>query len=212
MAAKVIEEEASAEAVAAGGYDAVIVAVGAKPVVTKYERQTDLQVHSIYDYCKSPESHDLGEHVLIAGGCFMNLEVAQSLLRAGKKVTVASRRGGGMMGVMEIGNDNSSPQQQRLMILNAQKGIKYKLGKDVAGVSAEGVTLKDLRTKQEELVPCDSMLICRGYTGKAAIADELRERELDVYEIGDCTMKIRCNEKRNIGDAILEGWQVGNRI
>ena len=209
---KVIEEEATAEKIAAGGYDTVIVAVGAKPVVTKYEKQNDLQVHSIYDYCKSPESYDLGERVLIAGGCFMNLEVAQSLLRAGKKVTVASRRGGGMMGVMEIGNDNSSPQQQRLMIINAEKGIRYKLGKDVAAVSAEGVTLKDLRTKNEELVPCDSMLICRGYTGNAKFADELRALDLDVYEIGDGTMKIRCNEKRNIGDAILEGWQVGNRI
>ena len=116
------------------------------------------------------------------------------------------------MGVMEIGNDNSSPQQQRLMIINAEKGIVYKLGKDIAGVSAEGVTLKDLRTGKEELVPCDSMLICRGYTGDAKFADELRTLGADVYEIGDGTMKIRCNEKRNIGDAILEGWQVGNRI
>ena len=209
---RVIEAEATAEELLAGHFDAFVVATGAKPVITKYEKQEDLQVHSIYDYCRDPKSFDLGDRIVIAGGCFMNLEVAQSLLRAGKQVTVTSRRGGGMMGVMEIGDDNSSPQQQRLMILNAQKGIRYQLAKDVAGVSKEGVTLRDLRTKKEELIPCDSLLICRGYRGTPEIYDTLRGLDKEVYAVGDCTMKLRCNEKRNIGDAILEGWQVGNRI
>lgn len=209
---KVIEAEADAETILAGKYDAVIIAAGAQHVITKYEKQSDFQVHSIYDYCKDPKSFDLGERVMIAGGCFMNLEVAQSLLRAGKKVVVSSRRGGGMMGVMELGDDNSSPQQQRLMILNAQKGLVYKLAKDIAGVSKEGVTLKDVKTKQEEFVACDSLLICRGYRGTMTLFDELYEKGQEVYAVGDCTMKLRCNEKRNIGNAILEGWQIGQRI
>ena len=208
----VIEDEATAEKVLAGNYDAVIVATGAVPVITKFEKQGLANVHSIYEYCGNPAAYDLGEKVVIAGGCFMNLEVAQSLLRAGKKVTVVSRRGGGMMGVMEIGDDNSSPQQQRLMILNAQKGIKYKLAKDVASVTETGVTLRDLKTKAEETIECDSLLICRGYTGRPKIYDELLKEMSEVYLIGDSKMKIRCNDKRNIGDAILEGWQIANRI
>ena len=208
----VVEEEATAEKVAAGSFDAVIVAAGAVPVITRYEKQNDLQVMSIHEYCGDPEAVQLGDRVVIVGGCFMNLEVAQSLLRQGKQVTVASRRGGGRMGVMEIGDDNSSPQQQRLMILNAQKGIQYKLAKDIAGVNEKGVILRDMKTKQEELVECDSVLICRGYTGRPKIWNELQDKVQDLYLIGDSKMKIRCNDKRNIGDAILEGWQVGNRI
>lgn len=208
----VIEKEADAGTVLAGGYDAVIVAAGAQPVEAKIKGMELENVHTIYDYCRDPEHTEIGERVVICGGCFMNLEVAQSLLRAGKKVTVTSRRGGGMMGVMEIGNDNSSPQQQRLMILNAQKGISYKLGKDIASFDEKGITLRDLRTKKEEHIECDTVLVCRGYTGTPGLYDELIGKVPEIYKAGDCKMTLRCNEKRNIGDAILEGWQIANRI
>ncbi len=208
----VIEEEATAEKVLEGNYDAVIIATGAVPVITKYEKQGTGNVCSIHEYCSDPASVNVGERVVIAGGCFMNLEVAQSLLREGKQVTVTSRRGGGMMGVMEIGDDNSSPQQQRLMILNAQNGIRYMLAKDVAGVTEESVILKDMKTGAKETVPCDTLLICRGYTGRPKIFEELCDKMQEIYMVGDCKMKIRCNEKRNIGDAILEGWQIAQRI
>ena len=117
-----------------------------------------------------------------------------------------------MMGIMELGDDNSSPQQQRLMILNAQKGVTYKTGKDIARFTDEGIVLKDLRSKQEETVKCDSILVCRGYTGTPKIYDELLGKIKEIHKIGDCTMTLRCNDKRNIGNAILEGWQIANRI
>ncbi|MCR5449336.1 MAG: NAD(P)/FAD-dependent oxidoreductase [Solobacterium sp.] len=208
----VIEEEATAEKVLQGGYDAVIVAAGAVPIKAKISGMDLLNVHTVYDYCKDPQSIWLGETVVIAGGCFMNLEVAQSLARAGKKVIVTSRRGSGMMGIMELGDDNSSPQQQRLMILNAEKGVTYKTGKDIARFTDEGIVLKDLRSKQEETVKCDSILVCRGYTGTPKIYDELLGKVKEIHKIGDCTMTLRCNDKRNIGNAILEGWQIANRI
>ncbi|MCQ2508168.1 MAG: NAD(P)/FAD-dependent oxidoreductase [Dorea sp.] len=208
----VVEEEATAEKVLAGNYDAVIVATGATPVITKFEKASVGNVHSVHEYCGNPESIDLGENVVIAGGCFMNLEVAQSLLRAGKKVTVVSRRGGGMMGVMELGDDNSSPQQQRLMILNAEKGLKYKTGKNVKAITEHEIVIEDIKSKKQESIPCDSVLICRGYVGKPKIYEELASARDEVYLIGDAKMKIRCNEKRNIGDAILEGWQIANRL
>ncbi|MBQ1531759.1 MAG: FAD-dependent oxidoreductase [Solobacterium sp.] len=208
----VIEEEATAEKVLQGGYDAVIVAAGAVPVTAKISGMDLSSVHTVYDYCRDPQGIRLGDTVVIAGGCFMNLEVAQSLARAGKKVIVTSRRGGGMMGIMELGDDNSSPQQQRLMILNAQKGVTYKTGKDIARFTDEGIVLKDLRSKQEETVKCDSILVCRGYTGAPKIYDELLGKVKEIHKIGDCTMTLRCNDKRNIGNAILEGWQIANRI
>ena len=72
--------------------------------------------------------------------------------------------------------------------------------------------IRDMKTKREETIECDSLLICRGYTGRPKIFEELRAAGVDTYLIGDAKMKIRCNEKRNIGDAILEGWQIANRL
>ncbi len=208
----VLNEEADAEKVLAANYDAVIVATGAEPVTARYPGTERANVHTVYDYCRDPEHTETGDTVVIAGGCFMNLEVAQSLARKGKKVIVTSRRGGGMLGVMEIGDDNSSPQQQRLMILNAQKGVTYKLAKDIVRITDEGIVLKDLKTQQEETVACDTVLVCRGYTGTHRLYDALCGKVKEVYRIGDAKMTLRCNEKRNIGNAVLEGWQIANRI
>ena len=208
----VIHEEADAEKILSAGYDAVIVASGLEPVIARYEGMDSDNVHTVYDYCKNPEAIELGEHVVIAGGCFMNLELAQSLARKGKKVTVVSRRGGGMMGLMELGDDNSSPQQQRLMILNAEKKVAFKTAKDIARITPEGIYLKDLKTKKEEFVACDNVLVCRGYKGVSRLYDALLGKVNEVYRIGDAKMLLRCNDKRNIGDAILEGWQIANRI
>ena len=47
---------------------------------------------------------------------------------------------------------------------------------------------------------------------KRKIYDELLKEMSEVHLIGDSRMKIRCNDKRNIGDAILEGWQIAQRI
>ncbi len=116
------------------------------------------------------------------------------------------------MGVMELGDDNSSPQQQRLMILNAEKGLKYKTGKNVKAITEHEIVIEDIKSKKQESIPCDSVLICRGYVGKPKIYEELASARDEVYLIGDAKMKIRCNEKRNIGDAILEGWQIANRL
>lgn len=209
---RLIKEEATSEKILSGNYDAVIIATGAEPVAARYQGMELPSVHSIYDYCKDPDAIETGDTVVIAGGCFMNLEVAQSLARKGKKVIVTSRRGGGMMGVMEIGDDNSSPQQQRLMILNAEKGVKYMLAKDIVRMEADAIVLRDLKTKKEETVKCDSILICRGYRGVSGLYDALSGKVKEVYLIGDAKMALRCNEKRNIGNAVLEGWQIANRI
>ena len=86
---------------------------------------------------------------MIVGGCFMNMEMAYSLLLKGKKVILSSRRGTGRMGLMELGDDNSSPGQQRLNILMAQHRDRLTMlfGKNLKEITEDGAVLEDIKTK-----------------------------------------------------------------
>ncbi len=210
-----IEEEATAEKILAGNFDAVLLATGAKPLACHVKGvETHQNVMTVYDYASKAETAQLGDTVMIIGGCFMNLEMAYGLALKGKNVILSSRRGTGNMGIMELGNDNSSPGQQRLNILMAKHRDKIKmlLGKNIVEINEKGAVLSDVKTKEHMQVDCDTILICRGYTGKPKLYDALYDKVPELYVVGDATMKVRCNDKRVIGHAIEDGFRVANRI
>lgn len=217
LGVNVIEREADARTLIEGGYDAVIVATGAPALPAKCKGAADHagKVRSLRDFAENPDADSLGQTVLIVGGCFMNLEMALSLLRKGKRVIVSSRRGA-TMGTMELGDDNSSPQQQRLNILldefRKEGRLEFKLNRSFVEVTGAGAVLRDGKTKKEEDVPCDDILMCRGYHGQPALWREVREAVPEAYLVGDAVLRSRCDDKRVIHDAITDAWGIANNI
>ena len=212
----VIAEEATSEAVLAAGYDAVIVATGAPalPATAVGAKEHTDKVQTLAGFAGNPDIDALGDTVLIVGGCFMNLEAAYELLLAGKKVIVASRRGLAR-GQMELGDDNSSPQQQRLMVLMSayqRTGqLRYELGYSTSAVTDTGATLTHMKTKVTKDIACDNIIMCRSYHGKPKIYSELRSK-VDTYLIGDAKLNSRCDNKRVIHHAIEDAWGIANMI
>ncbi|MBQ6453603.1 MAG: FAD-dependent oxidoreductase [Coriobacteriales bacterium] len=212
----VIESEATAAQVIDAGYDAVIVATGAQPLPPRVKGSDEFpgRIMSAYDYATHAAELEMGDTVLIIGGCFMNLEMAYSLLKQGKTVIVSSRRGL-RMGIMELGDDNSSPQQQRLSILMGgymRTGkLQFKYGHSINRATATGIVLNS-PAKQEVEVKCDDVIVCRGYRGRPKIYDEIREAVPETYLVGDATMRLRCDDKRVIHDAITDAWGIANNI
>jgi 2,4-dienoyl-CoA reductase-like NADH-dependent reductase (Old Yellow Enzyme family)/thioredoxin reductase len=204
------KEEATAEKVLAGNYDAVIVAAGAAPIASRVPGTDKAKVYSLVDYAGN-RNIELGQTVLVVGGCFPNAEIAYALAKKGKKVILSSRRGN-ENGLLELANDNSSPMQQRLMILSMGLGIDFRLGVDITEITDDGAVLTDLDTKEKTEVKCDNVLICRGYRGRPAIYKELQGKVKELYLVGDAQIRSRCVEPRNIGDAIHEGWIAANRL
>lgn len=212
----VIAEEATSEKVLAGGYDAVIVATGASalPATAVGSKEHADKVQTLFSFASNPDADVLGDTVMIVGGCFMNLEAAYELLLKGKTVIVSSRRGLAR-GQMELGDDNSSPQQQRLMVLMGQyqmKGkLRYELGQACTEITDTGVVLTSQKDKSKKEVACDNVIMCRSYHGKPKIYDELRD-EVDTYLIGDAKLQTRCTNKRVIHHAIEDAWGIANMI
>lgn len=210
----VIESEADAETILAGNYDSVIVATGAAalPAAVNGAKEYPGKVQTMFSFASDPDLSKLGDTVLIAGGCFMNLEAAYYLAQNGKKVIVSSRRGLAR-GTMELGDDNSSPQQQRLQVLMGamRSSISYQLGYALTEVTETGVKLTGVKNKDIREVACDSVIVCRGYRGRPKIYEELRGK-IDVHLIGDAKVQLRCNEKRVIHHAIEDAWGIANMI
>lgn len=204
---RIVEEEATAEKILGGGYDAVVLATGAKPLALSVKGDGNVRVHSTLEFA-GDRTMEIGDTVVVVGGCFFNEEIAYKLAKQGKKVTLTTRR----LNVMEIGNDNSSPMQQRLMILAMSNGMTGELGLNFTGICENGAVFKHVETGEEKVIPCDDVILCRGYKGENTLYKELQDQVTELYRVGDCQMKSRCVDKRNIGDAIHEGWAVANRI
>lgn len=217
LGVNVIREEADAQTMIRGGYDAVIVATGAEAIKAKCKGSEEHpeKVMRLYDYAGCADDAEVGDSVLIVGGCFMNLEMALGLLRKGKKVVVSSRRGA-RMGIMELGDDNSTPQQQRLSILlgEYQRTGQFRtmLNHSISAVTDAGAVLRDGKTKAEVEVECDTVIMCRGYRGRSKLYEEIRAEVPETYLVGDARMRLRCDDKRVIHDAIEEAWGIANNI
>lgn len=213
----VIQKEATAQTMIESGYDAVIIATGAEALPAKCKGSTEHgdKLVRLYDYATNAATMEVGDTVMIVGGCFMNLEMALSLCRKGKNVIVSSRRGG-RMGIMELGDDNSSPQQQRLSILLGEfqrKGtLTFKLNHTFVQVTEAGGVLRDGKTKQEEEIACDTIILCRGYHGQPKMWQEVRAAIPETYLVGDAVLRSRCDDKRVIHDAITDAWGIANNI
>lgn len=208
----VVYEEATAETVLNGGFDSVIQATGA-PAITSRVPGTDAKhVVSVLDYTGDREMVEkLGDTVLVIGGCFFNVEIAYSLAKKGKKVILSTRRGEDN-GLFEIADDFSVPTQQRLIgLTTAQYPVDYRLMSDLIEITDDGAILKDTLLGDEAEVKCDNIILCRGYHGDSKLYRSLFGT-IEINKVGDCQVKSRCNESRNIGDAIHEGWVVANRI
>jgi len=203
-------EEADSENILKEQYDVVIVAAGAVPIKPGIPGSDNPKVVSLFEYAGLRDM-ELGQKVLVIGGCFPNVEIAYSLAKKGKDVILSTRRGKkGFM--LELGEDNSGPMQQRLLALVMEYGVDIRMGKNVTEITEKGAVLTDVDTKDSYEIQCDSVVLCRGYRGDGEIYQKLQGKVGELYKIGDCQIKSRCVEYRTIGDAILEGWQVANRI
>ena len=209
MPVRIIHEEATAEKIIAGDYDAVIIAAGAEPISANVKGEGPA-VEIVHEYAGRREL-PAEDEILIVGGCFYNLEIAYALAKAGKRVTVSSRRGA-YGGKMQLADDASSPMQQRLLGLCSQYKVQFEMCVNLVGINENGAVFQNVISKETKTVPCERVIICKGLRGRNKLCKELEGKIPKLYQAGDCTMSVRCVDKRDIGDAILDGWRVGARV
>ncbi len=188
---KVIHEEATSQSIKNGGFDAVIVATGATPIVPEdVQGITSAKVTSALQVLNGKAK--LGQKIAVIGGGIVGTEVGLFLAEQGKEVVFVEMLDTFMN---NITFDEKIVYEERFENLN----VSIHTGKRLESLSDEGITVVD-RYGIRTTITVDTVVLAAGSRPNRDLIDRLKnESNLQVFEAGDCI------KPRKIFDAIHEG-------
>ena len=156
------------------GYDAVLVAIGAEPLILPVPGVENAKVAtSVYG-----SEDKLGKTVIVIGGGQVGCETALHLAKLGKKVTVIEMQSA-------LAPDASNTHRDELMVeIDKEPNFVTLTGARCVSVTATSVTYA--KDGAEYTVTADDVILAAGMKAKAAEADSFIGTAADVVEIGDC--------------------------
>ncbi len=162
-------------------YDAVIVAIGAEPIVP------DLPGIRLPHVCWAPEA-DAGEKpcgrkVVVAGAGAVGLEAAIDLKKEGRDVTVIEL----LDDYSSLRKSAASASAEFLTLIDELK-LDVRLGHRLLEVTPTEVICEEVKTGETVRIPADTVLLALGVKPKWEEADQLRLAcpGPDTALIGDC--------------------------
>ena len=210
-------------------YEKLVIATGSKAVMPNIEGADKGNVFLIKkdkEYLKLFKQAVLEANgIVILGGGYIGVEVADELLKAGKKLTIVEMQDS-LLPTMdeEFGNNVQNILEENGATIITGRSVKKILGGD----KVENVHLSD-----NSILPCDLLIVSCGYKpnleiaenfglvyeeGKGILVDAyLRTSEKDIFAIGDCAAKYDffTGEFSNImlaSTAMAEGRIVGSNL
>lgn len=189
-------EELTADIVKQSRPDVVVVATGATPASLDVPGVGGRNVVQAVDVIAGKTN--VGDRVAVLGGKFMGMEVAVSLAKTGKKVTLITRR--------ELGRGIQRTLYFAFSQLLRDNGVLVYQNAPVVEIMDNGVYF--LSNGDLTFVEVDSVVLAVGSMPQDKLAKEIKSVSpyITVYEIGDC------KEPRNALKAINEGAEVGRLV
>jgi NADPH-dependent 2,4-dienoyl-CoA reductase/sulfur reductase-like enzyme len=170
---------ATREAVLAEKPDAVFVAVGAEPIVPDFPNADKSRLVWAGDAEAHPER--VGARAVIAGAGMTGLELALSLSRQGRRVTVID-----MLPEREIGQGGTPINLIALRQLLREAGVEILCRVRLVDVSAEGAVVSR-EDGRRETIECDTVVLSLGSRPNPEALREFEGTAPDVFCIGDST-------------------------
>ena len=188
---KVIHEEATSQAIRNGGFDAVIVATGATPIIPEdVQGITSAKVTDALQVLNGKAK--LGQKIAVIGGGIVGTEVGLFLAEQGKEIVFVEMLDTFMN---NITFDGKLVYEERFKNLN----VSIHTGKRLESLSDEGITVVD-RYGIRTTITADTVVLAAGSRPNRDLIDSLKnESDLQVFEAGDCI------KPRKIFDAIHDG-------
>jgi len=185
----VLGREFSEADVAAFGADAVVIAVGATPVIPPIPGiERAMKAVDVYD-----NMGKIGQKVVLIGGGLVGSEVGLHLAANGRDVTVIEMLG-------EVARD--AYRMHRVGLLREMaRTLTVRIEQRCTAVSERGVTVVG-KDGKEEFLSADTVVYAVGMAAKREEAQRMRSAAGNVpaYEIGDCA----CAAK--VYDAVRQGF------
>lgn len=140
----------------------------------------------------------VGKSVVIIGGAMQGCQLAEFLVKRGRKVTVVETSAvlGGEMPVMKI---------RPLLSWLARKGATMMTGVKCEEITDRGLTIIT-RGGERQTIEADTIVPAMPFKPNNELLKALKGKVPEIYAIGDC------NEPRLIVDAIADGYRIARTI
>lgn len=173
---------------------AVVVATGAVPATLDVPGADLENVVQAVDVITGEAR--VGDRVVIVGGRYVGMEVAISLARQGKKVSLVTRS--------DLGRDVERNILLTLRQMLVDNGVFFYPNSPVHEITRNGVYV--VQNHDLLFLKADTVVLAVGTKAENRLAEMLKNTTPDVYTIGDCI------EPRGALEAIHEGRAVGCQI
>jgi 2,4-dienoyl-CoA reductase-like NADH-dependent reductase (Old Yellow Enzyme family)/thioredoxin reductase len=191
-----LNTEATKEILELERYDALIIAVGSKPIVPPLPGINKPHVHWAPEADNGKLETD-NNNVIVGAGA-VGIECAISLKRKGKNVTV-----------VEMASDLSNLRASaggaatELLALVQELDIPIHLNCKLEEVTDHTVVCRDATSSERVELPADTVLLALGVSARSAVADSLRRSapETEVFVVGDAS------EVGNIATAVRSAFK-----
>jgi pyruvate/2-oxoglutarate dehydrogenase complex dihydrolipoamide dehydrogenase (E3) component len=140
---------------------------------------------------------EVGGEVIIVGGGMVGCETAEFLVQKGKKVTIVEMLG-------RMANDVVGTYRPFFLARLTKSGVRMETKAKVEEITDRGVRVS--RDGAVEFFGGDTVVLAVGFKSNKRLAEELKDKVVSLYLVGDCV------EPRKIKEAIEEGLRVGMGI
>lgn len=189
---------ATAEEILTVSPDAVIVSVGAKPILPPMPSDTKGKACWVGEIELGHKK--AGNRVVVAGGGFTGLEAALSLAMEGKQVTVID-----LLPPEQIGADGIHIYVTGLIKLLKDAHVEILCPVKLIDVNEAGAVISD--EKGTRTLACDTVVLSLGVKPDRELAEALADTVAESYIIGDCSLR-----GGTLWRAVHAGFDAGMRL
>ena len=140
----------------------------------------------------------VGKRVVVIGGKIAACQLAEFLVKRGRKVTIVDEED-------TIGEGLVPERKNRLLYWFGKKGVTILTGVTCDEITDRSLTVKT-RTGERLTLTADTIIPATPLLPNTAVADAIREKVSEVHLIGDC------ESPRLIVDAVAGGWRVARDL
>ena len=196
-----LHTEATKELLEAEGYDAVVIAAGATPVIPRSIPGVD-KPHVAWAPDAETGKIPVGQRVAVVGAGSIGVEAALDFVRAGKQVTLLEMADAETAFINLHKHDSSGSGEIMKCLRN--EGADLRFSTQVLEIRDGGVLCRDLVSGEDVEIPADTVLMAAGMRPRFETVEALRHvcPETSVAIVGDCN-----NVAGTICEAVNQAFQ-----
>lgn len=187
---EVVVEEADVKTITQGEFDAVIVAVGAKPFIPDVPGIEDSRVVTAVQVLG--DRVETGQKIVVIGAGIVGVEVGVFLAEKGKEVEFYE--------MMDTTMTGSTPEEKTVLSMRLEKcKVSFHTDRRLEGITAKEITFIN-RFGKRFAAQADTIVLSCGLVPDKSLIEQLTSIDnIKVVEVGDCVAP------RKILDAIKDG-------